>query len=117
VYWRCTPDRVGALLEIPRLVDHQHRGGVAEMLDQVGAEVVADPVVVPHRPTQQVLPPVRGGVPGVLGERPAVLVGQLRQQPEHERPGPPAGLHPAKPARDPAQQLLQARLPAGRIYL
>jgi hypothetical protein len=53
----------------------------------------------------------------VLGERPAVLVGQLRQQPEHERPGPPAGLHPAKPARDPAQQLLQARLPPGRIYL
>jgi hypothetical protein len=60
---------------------------------------------------------VRGGIPGVLGDRPAVLAGQVSQQPEHERPGPPSGLHPAKPASDPAQQLLQPRLPAGGIDL
>ena len=87
------------------------------MLHDIGAHVVADPVVVPHRPTQQVLHPIRAGIAGMLGDRPAVLTWQLRQQPKHERPGPPAWLHPAEPARDPAQQLLQPRLPSGRVYL
>jgi len=110
------PDRMGALLEIPRLVHHQHRGGVTEVVDQVVANVVADPVVVPDRPSQQVLHAVRGGLAGVLGERPAVLLWQVSQQPEHERPGVPSGLHPAKPASDPAQQLVQPRPPPGRSY-
>ena len=60
------------------------------------------PVVVPHRPTEQVLHPIRAGVPGVLGDRPAVLARQIRQQPEHERLGPLSWLHPAEPPRDPA---------------
>jgi len=87
------------------------------VLYDIGAHVVADPVVVPHRPTQQVLHPIGAGIAGVLGDRPAVLMRQLRQQPQHERPGPPARLDPAKPARDPTQQLLQASLPSGRVYL
>ena len=87
------------------------------MLHDIGAHVVADPVVVPHRPTQQVLHPIGAGIAGVLGDRPAVLTRQVGQQPQHERPGPPARLDPAKPARDPTQQLLQARLPSGRVYL
>jgi hypothetical protein len=111
------PHRVGALLEIPGLVDHQHRGRVSQVLQQVVADVVADPVVVPDRPGQQVLHAVRGGLAGVLGDRPAVLTGQVRQQPEHQPPGPPPRLHPAEPARYPAQQLLQPRLPAGGIDL
>jgi hypothetical protein len=60
---RCTgavPPPPGALLEITGLVDDQHRLRVAEGLDQVGADVVADPVVVPHRPAQQVLPSHQG---------------------------------------------------------
>jgi hypothetical protein len=109
------PHRAGAFLEIPGLVDDQHRLRVTEMLHQVGAHIVADPVVVPHRPGQQVLHPIRAGIPGVLGQRPAVLAGQVGQQPAHQRPGPPARLHPAEPARDPAQQLLQPRMPAGRV--
>jgi hypothetical protein len=109
------PNRPGALLEVARLVDDQHGVRLAEVLDQVGAEVVADAVLVPDRPGQQVLHPVRAGVAGVLGERPAVLARQVGQQPAHERPGSPARLHPRKPARDPAQQLVQSCLPAGRI--
>jgi predicted DNA-binding protein (MmcQ/YjbR family) len=35
------------------------------------------------------LHPIRGGVPGLLGNRPAVLAGQVRKQPAHERLGPP----------------------------
>jgi hypothetical protein len=35
--------------EIPRLVDHQHRARVAEVVDQIIPDVVADRVVVPDR--------------------------------------------------------------------
>jgi site-specific DNA recombinase len=69
------PDRVAALLEIAGLIDHQHRARVAEVLDQIIPDVVADRVVVPDRSGQQVLQAVRGGVPCVLGECPAVLAG------------------------------------------
>jgi hypothetical protein len=85
------------------------------VVDQIVANVVADGVVVPDRPAQEVLHAVRAGIPGVLGDRPAILAWQVGQQPQQERPGPAAWLHPAKPACDPAQQLLQPRLPAGRI--
>ena len=87
------------------------------MLDQVGAQVIADSVVVPHRPTKQVLHPVRGGIPSVLGDRPAVLARQVGQQALHEPPGPPSWLHPCGPSRDPTQQPIERLLPAGRVYL
>jgi hypothetical protein len=111
------PDRPGALFQIPRLVDHQHRLGVGQVLDQGVTHVIADGVLVPGRPSQQVLQAVRGRLAGVLGDRPAVLPGQVSQQPEHQRPRMPPRLHTRKPACDPAQQLLQSRLPAGRINL
>jgi hypothetical protein len=111
------PHRGGALLQVPGLVHHQHRLRVTQVLDQVVADLVTDAVFVPHRPAQQVLHPIGAGVPGVLSQRPAVLAWQVGQQPHHERPSPPAWLHPPEPARDPAQQLLQARLPPGRLYL
>jgi hypothetical protein len=97
------PNGGRALLEISGLVHHQHRLGIAEVLDHVVAEVVADAVVVPHRPTKQVLHPIRVGVADVLADRPAVLARQVRQQPAHERPGPPSGLHLAnRPATRPS---------------
>jgi hypothetical protein len=77
------------------------------VLDQVVAHVIADGVLVPDRPSQQVLQAVGAGLAGVLSDRPAVLAWQVGQQPEHQRPGVPSRLHPAEPAGDPAQQLLQ----------
>jgi hypothetical protein len=53
----------------------------------------------------------------VLGDRSAVLAGQIRQQPLDERPGASSWLHPRKPACDPAQQLLQPGLPEGKVNL
>jgi hypothetical protein len=111
------PDGLGALLEVAGLVHHQHRLVLAQVLDHVVAEVVADLVVVPHRPGEQVLHPVGVGVAGVLGERPAVLARQIGQQATHERPGPPPKVRPPKPAGDPAQQLVQQRLPAGGVHV
>jgi hypothetical protein len=66
-------DRGGALLEVAGLVDDQHRLRVAQVLDHIVADVIADRIVVPHRPRHQVLHAVGAGLPGVLGERPAVL--------------------------------------------
>jgi len=110
------PNGRRSLLEVSGLVDHQDRLGVAEVLDYQGAHVVADRVVVPHSPGQQVLHPVGVGVAGVLGDRPAVLAGQVRKQPAHEGPGPPPQLYPSEPARDPAQHLVEQLLPPGRFH-
>ncbi len=117
VYWRCTPTVRVPFFRSPVSSDDQGRLGVAKAVDHVVADIVADLVLLPYRPGQQVLHPVRVGVAGVLGDRPAVLSWQLGQQPAHQRPCPPAQVHPSEPTRDPAQQLLQQLLPAGRVYL
>lgn len=48
---------LGALLQIARLVDHEHSVGVVQVLDHVGAYVVTDRIRVPLRAVQQVLMP------------------------------------------------------------
>jgi hypothetical protein len=61
-------------------------------------QVVANLVLVPGRRGQQVLQAVRGGLAGALSDRPAVLAWQVSQQPQHQGPGVPQRLEPAKPA-------------------
>jgi hypothetical protein len=116
VYSPLHADRVPALLHISSLIDHQHRAGLAEVLDDVVAQVLAHSVGIPAGPGQQVLHAVRRGIPGVLGQRPAVLPGQIGQQPEHESAPPMPALHPAEPAGHPIQQLIDAHPPRGRPY-
>jgi hypothetical protein len=108
--------RGGALLQVPGLVDDQHRTRVAEVLEDIAAHVIADAVSIPLRAGQQVLHPVRRGVPGVLGDRPAVHPRQLRQQPQRERPRPPPRLHPAETGPDPGHQLIKYPQPPARVY-
>ena len=43
VYWRCTPTVWAALLQVAGLVHHQHRVRIAEVVDDVAAQVVTDP--------------------------------------------------------------------------
>jgi site-specific DNA recombinase len=109
------PDGGGALLQVAGLVDDQHCLVLAQVLGDIVAHVIADRVVVPHRSGEQVLHPVRAGVAGVLSDRPAVLAGQVRKQPTHERPGPLPQIHPSEPTRNPTHQLVERLLPAGRI--
>jgi hypothetical protein len=85
------------------------------VLDEVGADIIAEGVFVPDRPGEQVLHPIRGGIAGVLGDRPAVLARQVGQQAAHERLGPAAKIHPSEPACDPAHHLVEQLLPPGRI--
>ena len=79
------------------------------------AQVIAHAVSVPPGPRQQVLHPVRRGIPGLPGDRPAVLARQLSQQAQHERPRPPPRL-PAETRADLDHQLIERPEPAVRVY-
>ena len=95
------PDRVGALLDIAGLVDHQDRSRVAERVDDVVAQVVAHRVGVPARPRQQMLQPVGGGGAAVLGDGPAILAVQARDHPQDELAGMPQGFVAGESRRNP----------------
>jgi hypothetical protein len=70
----------------------------------------------PPGPAEQVLHAVRGGLSGPLGDAPAVLARQVRQQPQHQIPYPAPGFNPGEPAGYPAHLDLERLLPAGRVY-
>src|SRR5215469_13705916 len=70
------PGGLGAFLEEPGLIDHQHAVRRAEVPGHVGAHVVADSVRIPGRTVQQPLHPIRRRIPGRLGQGPPVLAGQ-----------------------------------------
>ena len=108
------PGRAGALLDIPGLLHHQHPVWITEVLHDVAADIIADTVSVPG-PRQQVLHAAGRSIPGVLGDRPAVLAGQFRQQAQHERPHPPPRLHSAETSPDPQHQLIEQPQPAARV--
>jgi hypothetical protein len=68
---------VGSLRDVAGL-DDQDRASVAEGVDDVIAQIIADRISVPARPCQQVLQPIRSGCTAVLGDRPAILAVQTR---------------------------------------
>ncbi|QUQ63912.1 hypothetical protein JJ691_16290 [Kutzneria sp. CA-103260] len=75
------PDRVAALLQVARLVKDRHPVGITEVFHDVVPQVIPDSLGVPAGPAQQVLHPVRAGLTGVLGNRPARRAAQPGQQP------------------------------------
>lgn len=68
-------------------------------------------LVVPDRTRQQVLQPVRPAMPGRLGDRLAVVIFQLHQQPAYHLPAGLPGLPPRKAPGHPPQQIRQQRGP------
>ena len=109
-------DGVHTLLHIAGLVGDQHAVVGAERADDVVAQVITHAVGVPAGPGQEVLHPVRIGLAGVLGEGPAVLPREVRQQPAQERPGSAPGLHPGEPPGHPIQQPVGLRGPLMGLY-
>jgi hypothetical protein len=59
---------------------------------------------------------VRIAIPSLLGERPAVLPGQVGQQPEDETAHPAASLDTRKPGGYPIEQPVDLRVPLPSIY-
>jgi len=88
-----------------------HPASIAKLLDYVGAQVVTDQIRVPVGGGQQPLHPIRGGLPGVLGQLPAVLARYRTQQAAQVGQHPPARLRTSEPTRDPGMQRLQPRRP------
>jgi len=72
----------------------------------------AESGIRPGRPLQQPLHFVWGRVPGLLGQRPAVLARQVADQPGDVLAGLAARLDPGKAARQAPHQLIQ--IPAGQ---
>ena len=71
---------------------------------------VQDLLVVPDCTRQEMLP-VRPAVPGRLGDRLAVVIVQLHQQPDGHLAAALPGLPPGKTAGHPSQQIRQQRGP------
>ena len=111
LYWRAAPTAVGGGLLIGRLIHDQHRIPVIEVTGRPRRRDVQDLLVVPDRARQQVLQPVRPAMPGRLGDRPAVVIFQLHQQPADHLAAALPGLPPGKAPGHPPQQVRQQRGP------
>jgi hypothetical protein len=107
--------RLLALLHEAGLVQHQHRVRVAEVLDHVGPQVVADRLGFPAHPAQEVLHPVRRAVARGFRQLPAVLAPQGRQQPAQVGQRPAPRLDPREPRREPRRQPVEALRPPRRF--
>jgi hypothetical protein len=110
------PDRGGALLQVPGLIDHQDPARLAEPGHHPVPHVTQHPIRIPRRRGQQPLHPPRAGLTGMLGQAPTVRARQPGHHPKHEAPQPQPRFHPAHPSRHAAQKVIQSRQPAARIY-
>jgi hypothetical protein len=72
--------RFGALFEKARLINHQHPLGIAQMLQDIAAQVVSHQGCVPIIGSQQSLDSIWGLVAQILGQLPAVLAFHGPQQ-------------------------------------
>ena len=108
--------RLRPLLQEPGLVDDEKAGRrVAQVRDDVFAQVVADGVGVPVRPGQQMLHPVRGRVPEMFRQLPPVLPLGVAQQTPDVPDGPLAGLGSGEVTPDPVADRRHLIRPAGDL--
>ena len=84
------------------LIHDQHPVPVIEVTGRPGRRDVQNLLVVPDRTGQQMLQPVRPAVPGRLGDRPAVMILQLHQQPADHLPAGLPGLPPGEASGHPS---------------
>jgi hypothetical protein len=106
----------GALLHVTGLIDHQDRVRVPEVLGDVSAQIIPHAVSVPDCLRQQPLHPARIGVPGMLGDRPAIGPRQARQQSTQEGRNPAPWFDTGEPRPDSQHQLIELQLPSIKVY-
>jgi hypothetical protein len=70
----------------------------------IGADIVQNLVGVPLDPVQHPLDTVRAVMPGLLGQRPAVLALKRSNQPPHVRQSRFARLRPVETVHEPLMQ-------------
>src|SRR4051794_41570398 len=104
------PGRLGALLEKASLIQHQDRVVVTQVLDHIGAQIIAQIIAqrigVPVNAREELLHAVWRGVAGRLGEVPAVLPLQGSQQALKISQGASARLRTPEPRGNPPSNRL-----------
>ena len=108
--------RPGPPLEEAGLVEDQGDVRVAERLDDVGAEVVADRAGVPFGPAHEVLDAVGVGVADLLGDLPGVLPLDRPEQADEVGADPVAGLAPRGSRPDPAGHPVELLAPFADVF-
>ena len=103
-------DGGSTFLHIASLIDHQDRIAITKMCDHIGPQILAHAVNVPLGAREQMLQPVRVRVTAALGQRPAVLAAQIRDQPQHQRTCVAKRLAPDEPRR-PRQLQMSSQTP------
>src|SRR3954453_1941392 len=109
------PDRLAPFLDKAGLVQHQHGIGVAQLRDNIGAQIVAHLIGIPAHAGQKILHPVGRAVTRMLGQLPAVLTLHRAQQALQIGPYPPARLDPAKARRALFDQPIQTARPIDNL--
>ena len=89
---------------------------MAQVIDHISAEVVADQVGVPDRAGQQVLQSIRCLRAAVFGDGPAVLPVQIGQQPEYQLGRMSSRFVPGEAATDPVKEVTETGPPSVRVY-
>jgi len=116
---RCPGTAVRGLL-VGGLVHYQYRVrsvlACGKTADGPACGGVQHPLLVAAGAGQQVLHPVRAGVPGRLGKRPAVAVLELGQQPVHHVLAGKTGLPSGEARRDLRHQIIEQVLVIVMIY-
>ncbi len=104
--------RLGPLLDEPRLVDDQHPAAlVGQVLQDVGAQLVAHRLRVPVGGIQEALHALGPAFPQRLGQLPAILALDMSEQPFQIAPGPLACLTAAKARGDAGVQRRKSSAP------
>ena len=111
---------VGRRLGVGGLVHDQYHVALVLACGQVPGRPVRGRVeyslVIAAGAGQQVLHPVRAGMPGRRGDCPAVVILQLHQQAVHHIAAGHAGLPPGEARRDPSQKVIEQARVHGIIY-
>ena len=99
--------------------DQHHVSGVLACAKAPGGPVrggIEHPLVINAGTGQQVLHPVRAGVPGGLGHGPAVVIVEFREHSVHHVTAGQAGLPAGEARRGPRHQVIEQAVRRGIVY-
>ena len=98
--------RLVALLEKAGLIEHQHGVRIAQVLDYIGAQIIAHGVGIPVHAGQEILHAIGCHVAGGFRQVPAVLALERREQPLQIGPGAAAWFDAAEPGSNPGDEII-----------
>src|SRR5262245_18862856 len=107
----CDPNRLLAFFEKSGFIEDQHRAWLPQVLDQIGAQIIADGFRIPACPPQQMLETVGGRVTVDFCQLPAVFALHGAEQAPDIGPGVVTGFAPRKVWQEPAFHFSQPEAP------